>query len=142
MANAPQDHIIVDVQIWKLLKPIPSQLLPFIQEIDYYQLQKGLCKLYWEKDPRKFERFLAQWNQMHNWNGGLTGIQINYNEGEVMFDFLVGLGGTIGPIRPFFRRKLRFHIPTILGHVPPHEGALVTVLYDDSVIEQNVAMGL
>jgi hypothetical protein len=41
----------------------------------------------------------------------VTGIQINHNKFEVVFDIIVSLGGLIGHVQPIRERSLVFNIP-------------------------------
>ena len=72
----------------------------------------------------------------------MTGVQLNHSKFEAVFDFVVGVGGLIGPTRPFQERTLVFHLP--LGgysKVCKSTSALVEVRYENEVAKANLIWG-
>lgn len=100
MSNILRVHVIPG-------KPIPHQLRTHINEKVYIQLIQQCNRA---SNSMKFNEILVKFNQENEWNNSVTGVQINNNRNEVIFDFIVGLGGLIGHVRPFYDRFIIFDI--------------------------------
>lgn len=83
-----------------------------------------------------------RYNKEREWGGRVRGVQLNHSRFEAVFDFIVGVGGLIGPTRPLRERTLVFHLP-IGGYTGAKEmiTPLVEVRYENEVAKSNLLWG-
>ena len=85
----------------------------------------------------------VRYNREREWDGRVTGVQLNHSKVEAVFDFVVGVGGLIGPTRPFRERTLIFHLPLgTAGGTSKTPPQLVEIRYEGEVAKANFLWGI